>query len=81
MNLKQFLKTYIMLIMKYILSSHSDCFSAAGDTAAAFVQFCYRHGYSVNFVTPRRLEWLKDKRLVFLPGVVASDQCLPFGSA
>ena len=58
-----------------VVSSHSDCFSAAGDTAAAFVQFCYRHGYSVNFVTPRRLEWLKDKRLVFLPGVVAmSDE-------
>lgn len=53
------------------IASNDDRFSAPGDTNAEYVRFCYRHGYDVSFVTPRRVEWLKNKKIVFLGGTIA----------
>ena len=55
------------------LCPHDERFSPPGDSENAYVRYCYRHGYDVAFVSRRHTEWLKGKKLVFLPGVTSMD--------
>ena len=47
----------------------SDVFPSPQDGCAALVEFCYLHGFDSTFVTPGSLNNLKDRKLLFLPGV------------
>lgn len=57
------------------ISKNEDRFSAPSASQAELIRFCYRKGYGVNMVTPRRLKELSKYKVVFLCGLnTVSDE-------
>ena len=51
------------------ISKNEDRFTAPSASQGSLIGFCYRKGYGVNMVTPRRLAELKKYKVVFLCGL------------
>lgn len=52
-----------------VISKNEDRFSSPSASQSGLIRFCYRHGYAVNMVTPRRLAELSKYKVVFLCGL------------